>query len=138
MKAWLEDRVGWGAIRSSLAAHRAPHRSFFFYLGGITLFALLVQVASGLLLVLYYQPDAAQAYGSVQRIAGEVPYGNLVRNVHAWGADTFVACLFAHFFTVVLRRSFRPPHELRRQLTAAPRKGPPMRFRDSRQGGKPL
>ena len=109
---WLADRVGWGGIKARLSAHRAPRRSFFFYLGGITLFLLVIQVLSGILLVLYYRPDPAHAYESVEQIIGEIPYGNLIHAVHAWTSDLFVACLLAHMFTVVVRRSFRAPHEL--------------------------
>ena len=76
LRGWLADRVGWGGIVSSLAAHRAPRRSFVFYLGGITLFLLFVQVVSGILLVLYYRPDPAHAHESVEQIIGEIPYGN--------------------------------------------------------------
>ena len=110
--SWLGERLGWSGIVSALAAHRVPRRSFVFYLGGITLFLLFVQVTSGILLVLYYRPDPAHAYESVEQIVGEIPYGNLVHEVHTWTSDLFVACLFAHLFTVVVRRSFRSPQEL--------------------------
>src|ERR1019366_1771700 len=110
--SWLSDRVGWTAIRRELSSHHAPLRSFFFYLGGITLFLLVLQVASGVLLLLYYRPDAAQAYASVERTVGEVPYGSLVHSLHLWASDLFVVCLLAHPFTILVRRSFRPPHEL--------------------------
>lgn len=106
------DRLGWNAVVSSLGAHRAPAKSFFFYLGGVTLFLLLLQVASGILLALYYRPDPAQAFDSVERIVGEVPYGDLVRGVHLWSGDLFVAALLAHVFTILVRRSYRAPHEL--------------------------
>jgi len=109
---WLRDRIGWEQIRAALEAHRAPRRSFFFYLGSITAFLLLVQVTSGVLLVLYYQPDATQAFGSVQRIDGGIPYGHLVRAVHVWASDLFVASVLAHLLTILIRRSFKPPHEL--------------------------
>jgi len=109
---WLADRLGWDGIEAGLGKHRAPRRSFFFYLGGITLFLLLVQVASGILLVLYYRPDPAHARESVEQIIGEIPYGDLIRAVHVWASDLFVACLLAHMFTVIARRSFRPPQEL--------------------------
>jgi len=109
---WLADRVGWAGIVARLSTHRAPRRSFVFYLGGITLFLLFIQVLSGILLVLYYRPDPAHAHESVEQIIGELPYGNLIHAVHAWSSDLFVACLLAHMFTVVVRRSFRAPHEL--------------------------
>jgi cytochrome b6 len=110
--AWLRDRLAWDGIASALAEHRAPRRSFVFYLGGITGFLLLVQVLSGVLLTVYYRPDAAHAHESVQRIVGEIAYGHLVRAVHVWSADLFVACLLLHAFTVLARRSFRPPQEI--------------------------
>jgi ubiquinol-cytochrome c reductase cytochrome b subunit len=109
---WLSDRLGWGDLASSLRKHRAPRRGFVFYLGGITLFLLLLQVLSGVLLVLYYKPDALNAHPSVERIIGEIPYGDLIRGVHVWASDFFVACLLAHMFTIVIRRSYKPPHEL--------------------------
>ncbi len=109
---WLSDRLGWGGIAASLERHRAPRRGFVFYLGGITLFLLLLQVLSGVLLVLYYKPDAANAHASLERIVGEIPYGDLVRGVHAWSSEFFIAFLLAHLFTVVLRRSYRSPQEL--------------------------
>jgi quinol-cytochrome oxidoreductase complex cytochrome b subunit len=109
---WLADRLGWSGLRAGLEAHRAPRRGFVFYLGGITLFLLLMEVASGILLLLHYRADVTQAHESVSRIVGEIPYGDLIRGVHAWSSDLFVACLLAHMFIVVLRRSFKPPHEL--------------------------
>ncbi len=109
---WLAERLGWASIASRLGGYSMSRRGFAFYLGGITLFLLVVQVASGILLTLYYQPDAAYAHGSVERIVGEVAYGDLVHAVHSWTADLFVASLFLHLFTVMIRRSFRSPHEL--------------------------
>lgn len=113
VRSWLADRTGWPHLVSLLEHHRVPRHGFVFYVGGITLFLFLTQVATGILLLLYYQPDPEQAFQSVQRITGgDIPYGNLVRNVHAWTADLFVLTLFAHMFTVLVRRSFRPPHEM--------------------------
>ena len=110
--AWVRDRFGWNNVVTALSVHRVPRRGFIYYLGGITLFLLLIQIASGILLVLYYRPDADTAYASVERIVGELPYGNLIRSFHVWASDLFVVCLLAHLFTIVVRRTFRPPHEL--------------------------
>jgi quinol-cytochrome oxidoreductase complex cytochrome b subunit len=110
---WLSDRLGWRRVTERLGAYRVPRHGFVFYVGSLTLFLFVVQVVTGILLMLYYQPDPATAFASVQRITGgDIPYGNLVHNVHAWAADLFVLMLFAHMFTVLVRRSFRPPHEL--------------------------
>ncbi|MEI7892341.1 MAG: cytochrome b N-terminal domain-containing protein, partial [Myxococcales bacterium] len=109
---WLRERLGWAPLTAALAAYRIPRGNIAFYLGGTTLFLLLVQVASGIMLTLYYKPDAAQAFRSVERITGEIEYGNLVHSFHVWSSDLFIACLFAHLFFVLVRRGFRAPHEL--------------------------
>lgn len=84
--AWVRDRVAWTGITDALSEHRAPRRSFFFYLGGITGFLLLIQVITGILLTVYYRPDAAHAHESVESIVGEIAYGHLVRAVHVWSS----------------------------------------------------
>jgi quinol-cytochrome oxidoreductase complex cytochrome b subunit len=109
---WIADRVGWNRIETWLGARTVSRRGWVFHVGGITLFLLVVQVASGILLTLYYRPDAEHAHASVERIVGEISYGDLVRGVHVWAADLFVASLFVHLVSVLVRRSFRPPHEL--------------------------
>lgn len=106
------DRVGWSGILAALSNIRVSRHGYFFYLGGITAFLALIQVATGVLLMLYYQPDSELAYASVERILAEIPYGSLIRNVHGWASDFFVAVLFAHVFTILVRRTFRPPQEL--------------------------
>ncbi len=111
-QSWLEDRLGWPGIIAALGAHRAPRRSFVFYVGGLTLFLFFVQGASGILLALYYRPDPVHARASVEQIIGELPYGDLVRAVHVWTSDLFVALMLAHLFSVTVRRSFRAPQEL--------------------------
>lgn len=110
--SWLGDRLGWAQIRALLASRSVPRASLSHYFGGITLFLLILQVASGILLMLYYKPDAAQAHASVEQIIGELPYGKLVRATHVWASDLFVGFLLAHLFAVVMRRSFRAPREL--------------------------
>lgn len=109
---WLRDRTGWSGLTSFLAARSVPRRGAILSVGGVVLFLFLVQVASGILLLLYYRPDIATAHDSVERISGQVPYGDLIRNVHAWASDLFVAMLLAHFFVVLVRRTFKPPREI--------------------------
>jgi quinol-cytochrome oxidoreductase complex cytochrome b subunit len=109
---WLGERLGWTHIHAALASRRVPRAGIGHYFGGITLFLLVLQVASGILLMLYYKPDAAQAHASVERIVAELPYGKLIRATHVWASDLFVGFLLAHLFSIVVRRSFRSPREL--------------------------
>jgi cytochrome b6 len=111
---WLDERLDLSGLRHFIAEKRVPVHAheIWYYLGGLTLFLFAVQVASGILLILYYRPSAEEAYESVQFIVTEVQFGWLVRNVHSWSANLLIAAAFAHFFSVFLLKSYRKPREL--------------------------
>jgi len=129
--AWFRDRVDFEPVRALAAKKTVPvHRhSWIYLLGGTALFLFVLQVLSGVLLMLYYQPTEAGAYQSVQRImttvpldlptaAGgrqtvqPIPLGGLVRSVHAWGANFFIAVVALHFLVKLFTRAYRKPREL--------------------------
>src|SRR5206468_8293534 len=70
------------------------------------------QIFTGILLLLYYRPSAAEAYESVQFIVTKVQFGWLIRNIHSWSANLLIAVAFAHFFSVFFLKSYRKPREL--------------------------
>jgi cytochrome b6 len=112
--AWLDDRLSLSAIRQ-LAAHKTvPVHRFMplYYFGGMTLFFFGVQVATGILLMLYYRPSAEGAFESVEFIMTTVPFGWLVRSIHSWSANLMVFFAFAHLATVFFLKAYRPPREL--------------------------
>ncbi len=86
--------------------------SLWYYSGGLTLFFFVIQVVTGILLLLYYQPCAGTAYESVRHIMTEVPFGWLIRSIHSWGADLFIGSLFIHVFSVFFLKTYRRPREL--------------------------
>lgn len=109
---WLDDRTGWSAIRDRLAAGRARADNPAHYIGGLLVFLLFMQGATGILLLLHYQPSAAEAHRSVALIVGGIPYGLLVRNLHVWSSHLLVAGIVLQLFVAVIRRSFSAPNEL--------------------------
>jgi cytochrome b6 len=84
----------------------------FYYFGGMTLFFFVVQVVTGILLMLYYRPSAEAAFESVEFIMTSVPFGWLIRSLHSWSANLMVFFAFAHLATVYLLKAYRPPREL--------------------------
>ncbi len=112
--AWLEERLALGDIREFLAHKTVPLHSatIWYYFGGITLFLFVIQVLTGVLLLLYYRPTAAEAYESVQFIVTRVRYGWLVRSIHSWSANLMILTAFIHMFSVVFLRSYRRPREV--------------------------
>ncbi|HEX9636992.1 MAG TPA: cytochrome bc complex cytochrome b subunit [Acidobacteriota bacterium] len=112
--AWLDQRLGLQAARQFAAHKTVPiHRhTVWYYLGGMTLFFFLVQVGSGILLMLYYRPSAAEAFESIQFLMTEVPFGWLVRSIHSWSANLMVAAAFVHLFSTFFLKAYRAPREL--------------------------
>lgn len=89
------------------------HRySWAYFFGGVTLFFFIVQVCSGILLLLYYRPTAEAAFDSVQFIMTRVRFGWLVRSIHSWSANLMILAAFAHMFSVFLMKSYARPREL--------------------------
>jgi cytochrome b6 len=111
---WLDERLGWRELRRMVEHKDIPrHRhSVWYYFGGMTLFLFVVQVATGILLLLYYRPSAETAFESVQFIVTEVEFGWLIRSVHSWSANLMVATAFVHMFSTLFLRAFRRPREL--------------------------
>ncbi len=113
-KSWLDDRLGLSTIiefgsHKTVPAHRY---SVFYYLGGMTLFFFLVQVCTGVLLMLYYRPSANEAFESVEFIMTVVPFGWLIRSIHSWSANLMVFFAVLHMISVFFLKAYRAPREL--------------------------
>jgi cytochrome b6 len=110
----LGERVPVDDLVRTLRHKTVPeHRySIWYYFGGMTLFLFGIQVGTGALLLLYYRPSATEAYESVQFIMTRVPFGWLIRSIHAWSANLMVASAFAHLFSVLFLHAYRRPREI--------------------------
>ncbi len=113
-RSWLEQRVPVAGLVETMRHKTVPaHRfSVWYFFGGMTLFFFGVQVVTGGLLLLYYRPSASEAYESVNFIMTRVPFGWLIRSIHAWSANLMIGSAFAHLFSVVFLHAYRRPREL--------------------------
>ncbi len=109
---WLLARYPVWPVVAHLADKKVPrHRhSAWYAMGGIVLFFFAVQVVTGVLLMVYYDPG--QPWQSVQRIVMEVPYGALIRSVHHWAANGMILAVFLHMFSTFFLKAYRPPREM--------------------------
>jgi ubiquinol-cytochrome c reductase cytochrome b subunit/cytochrome b6 len=105
--------VDWDQLRE-LGAEPVPHhlKHWWWCLGGTPLYLFVVQVATGVLLTLYYVPDPAGAYESVQYITREVRFGWFLRSLHKWAANLMVAAVFLHLLRVFFTGAYRHPRQL--------------------------
>jgi ubiquinol-cytochrome c reductase cytochrome b subunit len=61
---------------------------------------------------MHYKPDAALAFGSVEYIMRDVPWGWLIRYMHSTGASAFFVVIYMHMFRGLIYGSYRKPREL--------------------------
>jgi cytochrome b6 len=111
---WLDDRLDLDGILAPFRHKTVPvHKlTYWYFFGGITLFLFVIQVLTGILLLLYYRPGASEAFESVQYIMTRVQFGWLIRSVHSWSANLMIFTAFAHMFSVLFLKAYRKPREL--------------------------
>jgi quinol-cytochrome oxidoreductase complex cytochrome b subunit len=109
---WLDERLGLEEIKAFAAHKQVPEHahSSWYYWGGISLFLFIVQLVSGILLLVYYRPGP-EAYESVREITYEIDFGWLIRSAHSWSANLMVAAVFVHMFSVFFMKAYRKPRE---------------------------
>ena len=114
VRSWMGERFHWADLIGPLEKKTVPvHKlSYWYFLGGITLFLFFIQVGTGILLLLYYRPGANEAFESVQYIMTRVQFGWLIRSIHSWAANLMIFTAFAHMFSVIFLRAYRKPREL--------------------------
>jgi cytochrome b6 len=111
---WVDNRLKINGLVDYMSHKVVPeHRaSIWYYFGGISLFFFVVQVLTGILLLLYYRPGADSAYESVKFIISEVSFGWLIRAIHSWSANLMILAAFVHMFSVFFTHAYRKPREM--------------------------
>jgi len=111
---WVDQRFPMMSLwRDHLAEYYAPKNfNFWYYFGSLAMLVLVLQIATGIFLVMHYKPDAAQAFASVEYIMRDVPGGWLIRYMHSTGASAFFIVIYLHMFRGLMYGSYRKPREL--------------------------
>jgi len=112
---WFDARMPSIAeeYRKHLAEYYAPKNfNFWYFFGSLAIFVLAMQILSGIFLTMFYKPDAALAFGSVEYIMRDVTGGWIIRYIHSTGASAFFLVVYLHMFRAMLYGSYRAPREL--------------------------
>ena len=111
---WVDNRFPLSKLYNDhLGQYYAPKNFNFFYIfGGLATLVLVIQIVTGIFLVMHYKPDAALAFGSVEYIMRDVPWGWLIRYMHSTGASAFFIVVYMHMFRGLIYGSYRKPREL--------------------------
>jgi cytochrome b6 len=100
---------------SSMVEHKEVpvHRlSWAYYMGGLALFFLVVQIVTGVMLLFYYQPTVSDAHASVEYINEHVEGGAVIRNMHSWASSLMIATVMVHLLTAFAMKAFEKPREI--------------------------
>ena len=115
LRGWLDRRYQVTPLIEFLRHKEVlfgRHSMVWYYLGGMTLFFFIVQVITGALLLMYYQPGEATAYESIRFVTTKVPFGWVMRSMHSWSAHLMIVSLVFHMFSTMMLKAYRPPREL--------------------------
>ena len=111
---WIDQRFPLSATwKAHVSEYYAPKNFNFWYaFGSLALLVLVIQIVTGIFLVMHYKPDANLAFASVEYIMRDVPWGWLVRYMHSTGASAFFIVVYLHMLRGLLYGSYRKPREL--------------------------
>ncbi len=118
---WIDARFPLtDTWKAHLSEYYAPKNfNFWYFFGSLALLVLVIQIVTGIFLVMNYKPDGTLnaagipvAYASVEFLMREVPWGWLVRYMHSTGASAFFIVVYLHMFRGMLYGSYRKPREL--------------------------
>ncbi len=112
--AFFDERFQLQALADFAKKKTVPEHkhSFWYFFGGMALFLTALQIATGIMLLLYYTPTVDGAHESVQFIMSQVRFGWLIRSVHSWSANILIGVLFIHMFSTFFMKAYRSPREL--------------------------
>jgi ubiquinol-cytochrome c reductase cytochrome b subunit len=111
--AWIEQRTGAVSATADFLTEDVPGGASYWYVfGSATLFAMILQIVTGIFLTFYYAPSAATAWESTKYINEHVPLGWFVLSLHYWGATAMIALLFLHLLQVMVWGAYKAPREI--------------------------
>ena len=111
---WVDNRFPATKLwNEHVGEYYAPKNfNFWYFFGSLALLVLVIQIVTGIFLVMNYKPDAELAFASVEYIMRDVPWGWLIRYMHSTGASAFFVVVYLHMYRGLIYGSYRTPREL--------------------------
>ncbi|NYT76125.1 cytochrome bc complex cytochrome b subunit [Alcaligenaceae bacterium] len=111
---WIDRRFPLTKMfKEHMSEYYAPKNfNFWYFFGSLAMLVLVIQIVTGIFLVMNYKPDAKLAFESVEYIMREVPWGWLIRYMHSTGASMFFVVVYLHMLRGLFYGSYRKPREL--------------------------
>ncbi|MGE4570729.1 MAG: cytochrome b N-terminal domain-containing protein [Gammaproteobacteria bacterium] len=113
-QSWIDQRFPLTKVwNEHLAEYYTPRNfNFWYFFGSLAMLVLVMQLVTGIFLTMYFKPDSAQAFASVEYIMRDVEWGWLMRYLHSTGASAFFVVIYLHMYRGLLYGSYKAPREL--------------------------
>ena len=114
IERWLDTRLPIIRFSADLMSFPTPRNLNYWYtFGGILGACLGIQIISGIILAMHYDPSGTGAFLSVeQSIMRDVNFGWLIRGIHANGASMFFVAVYLHMARGLYYGSYKAPREI--------------------------
>jgi ubiquinol-cytochrome c reductase cytochrome b/c1 subunit len=111
---WLHERLPIVAFtKDHMMDFPTPKNlNYWWTFGGILAVMLVVQIVTGIVLVMHYTPQVDMAFDSVEHIMRDVNYGWMLRYMHFNGASFFFIAVYIHMFRGMYYGSYKAPREV--------------------------
>jgi len=111
---WLDQRLQLSGPIQETLEHPVPRESasWFYVFGSAALAVFIMQIVTGILLALIYNPSASNAWNSLQVLNHRIALGWFIRALHGWGSNFMVAIVLIHMVQVFLFGAYKFPREL--------------------------
>ena len=112
--SWINYRLPIvNTFERHLSKHPVPKKVNFWYLfGALASIVLILQIVTGIWLMMPYSNTEEGAFASIEYIMRDVDYGWIIRYMHTTGASMFFAIVYLHMFRGLLYGSYKKPKEL--------------------------
>jgi len=113
IEKWLESRLPVISLLYDTLMIPTPRNLNWMWIWGIILvFALVLQIATGVVLAMHYVPHVDMAFASIEHIMRDVNSGHMIRYFHANGASLFFFAVYLHMFRGLYYGSYKAPREV--------------------------
>jgi ubiquinol-cytochrome c reductase cytochrome b subunit len=110
---WVEKRLPIiGLLYNTLMIPTPKNLNWMWIWGIVLTFTLVLQIVTGIVLVMHYTPHVDLAFASVEHIMRDVNAGWALRYIHANGASLFFIAVYAHIFRNLYYGSYKAPREI--------------------------
>ncbi len=111
---WVDERLPiLSVVRGQLVDFPTPRNlNYWWTFGGILATMLVIQIMTGIVLVMHFTPHTSMAFDSVEHIMRDVNWGWLLRWMHANGASFFFIAVYIHMFRGLYYGSYKSPREI--------------------------